>query len=1083
MAKITNPSKLLPAAKSSAITKVGKSGLISPININKKSAALVKSNDVGGKLVNIEKFLKSDLIVSKKKAEVKRKEKEKQDFDEAEKKLELPKLKGFSLPKISLPSIGLFERVKRFLFFTALGWLLPRILDILPKLEGFGRTIVKVYQFAEGMFGKLFDGFMTFMKFSGDLKNKTIGFIAQAKAGVGGDYNTEFKKLENQFNNFVNASIIAGVLAADVGLSVIDEYNRLRNRGPGGKLGASVAGSRFRDVGRELGDRKAGYVDEGRYRAKGQARAGGFALAQARKTATQTSIKPTKPPSWWDKIFKGPFAKLKGPLTRFAGVAVPGLGAAVGAADAAARFKAGDKIGGVLASVSAALDAATAAAALTGIGLPVAGILGTISIGIDVILLIRDILRIIPGIPEKLLGFYKGGRVLRRYQGGGTTRGGRPVGGAPRRTFTPARKRKPSRIPIPKVQPGRDVGGEKKVKDFYGEPDPTDENLLLKKGTSSLLLGQEPSPFKTLKKMSGTLKSDETLAKGILGLMSAGIDMALGQKPDKKVLKSFFDVIGYVSDTLASQRANMSMSSLTSQLRGFAEGGTVPSRQLRRTQDITTGDTLAKLIGPAIDQKINETMQNIQKELQLKKEGAGPGAGPGGGPGGGPSGGELPLYGGPGIEGLSDFIAKAETGGRWNAYNNDWKDGKRGDDTILTLKLSELRSYMNRNHPNSSGAVGAYQFMPETAISYARQLGFDPNKTVFSPEIQRKLNIQHLRDLGYDDYVSGKITRNEFGRRIAQQYRAVPDPNTGYTYSDSASSRNKATVSLDEYNKALDNAKQKAVAVTPQAMVIGGIKPSEIYLSGRQGMRQHPITGEWKMHKGIDLVGRDGSPISSAQDAKVVFAGDTGGGYGNEVVLRYSNGAETRFAHLKSINVKTGQTIKAGQLIGRQGSTGRSTNSHLHFEYYPSGNAMTYQGYGDAFSVKDSYFRYGGNVKPKVEEKPLSPSSPPGQPPSPSQQPRQGSGGRPSTAEQLRQRGIPVQGKLQGGGFIAPSRPNRPIPNSFASYETPGGGMRIAIQPMIQYIEKPSSSKSIDFPMIIPIPVNSSMPDLSLSRG
>lgn len=135
------------------------------------------------------------------------------------------------------------------------------------------------------------------------------------------------------------------------------------------------------------------------------------------------------------------------------------------------------------------------------------------------------------------------------------------------------------------------------------------------------------------------------------------------------------------------------------------------------------------------------------------------------------------------------------------------------------------------------------------------------------------------------------------------------------------------------------------------------------------------------MHKGIDLDGGDGSPISSAQDATVVFAGDTGGGYGNEIVLRYSNGSEARFAHLQSLNVKEGQSIRAGQLIGKQGNTGRSTGSHLHFEYYPNGGAMTYEGYGDAVSVKDSLFRYGGDVKPIISAKPQTPASPPGQPP------------------------------------------------------------------------------------------------------
>lgn len=140
MAKIINPSKLLASAKSTAIVKVGKS---KSVNILAKTSPLSKgllatrqskdAADANNKLVKVDKFLKSDLIVSQKKAEVKRKGKEKQDFDEAEKKLETPQSKKFKLPGFNLPSLGFMDRVKRFLFFTALGWLLPKIIEFLPK--------------------------------------------------------------------------------------------------------------------------------------------------------------------------------------------------------------------------------------------------------------------------------------------------------------------------------------------------------------------------------------------------------------------------------------------------------------------------------------------------------------------------------------------------------------------------------------------------------------------------------------------------------------------------------------------------------------------------------------------------------------------------------------------------------------------------------------------------------------------------------------------------------------------------------------------------------------------------------------
>jgi hypothetical protein len=188
-----------------------------------------------------------------------------------------------------------------------------------------------------------------------------------------------------------------------------------------------------------------------------------------------------------------------------------------------------------------------------------------------------------------------------------------------------------------------------------------------------------------------------------------------------------------------------------------------------------------------------------------------PGAGPG------PSPTNPNIVGGPGIEGLASFVGGAETGGRYDAYN---KDGGSGDPTLLQTNISDLRSYMNRNHPNSSGAVGAYQFMPETAAGLATELGLDPTRTKFTPDVQKQLHMYHLNKLGYSDYVSGKMSKEEFGKNIAQQYRAVPDPRTGFTYSDSAASRNRAQVTNAQFLQALEASKTGAVPGAPASPIL-----------------------------------------------------------------------------------------------------------------------------------------------------------------------------------------------------------------------------------------------------------------------
>jgi murein DD-endopeptidase MepM/ murein hydrolase activator NlpD len=69
----------------------------------------------------------------------------------------------------------------------------------------------------------------------------------------------------------------------------------------------------------------------------------------------------------------------------------------------------------------------------------------------------------------------------------------------------------------------------------------------------------------------------------------------------------------------------------------------------------------------------------------------------------------------------------------------------------------------------------------------------------------------------------------------------------------------------------------------------------------------------------------------------VVVAGWDNRGYGNMILLDNGNGYQTRFGHLSEIDVQAGQAVQKGQLIGRVGSTGRSTGPHLHFEIILNG--------------------------------------------------------------------------------------------------------------------------------------------------
>jgi murein DD-endopeptidase MepM/ murein hydrolase activator NlpD len=103
------------------------------------------------------------------------------------------------------------------------------------------------------------------------------------------------------------------------------------------------------------------------------------------------------------------------------------------------------------------------------------------------------------------------------------------------------------------------------------------------------------------------------------------------------------------------------------------------------------------------------------------------------------------------------------------------------------------------------------------------------------------------------------------------------------------------------------------------------------------GWRNNPFGSGKEFHTGIDLVKSHKAAIEAFVSGIVLYAGEgktgTGlGGYGNVVLIKDNKGRGHLYAHLDSVSVRKGQSIKAGQTIGRQGATGQVTGSHLHYE-------------------------------------------------------------------------------------------------------------------------------------------------------
>ncbi|MBQ6508836.1 MAG: peptidoglycan DD-metalloendopeptidase family protein [Flexilinea sp.] len=126
-------------------------------------------------------------------------------------------------------------------------------------------------------------------------------------------------------------------------------------------------------------------------------------------------------------------------------------------------------------------------------------------------------------------------------------------------------------------------------------------------------------------------------------------------------------------------------------------------------------------------------------------------------------------------------------------------------------------------------------------------------------------------------------------------------------------------------------------------------------------------------HTGIDYALYLGTPVLAALEGKVVRTAYLGTGYGNHVVLEHPTGIETVYAHLSSIAVSPGETVREGQEIGRSGSTGNSTGPHLHFEVCRRGVPIDPEDYLSAgqasgpgtlrVSVPELYVRSGPGIE------------------------------------------------------------------------------------------------------------------------
>ena len=143
---------------------------------------------------------------------------------------------------------------------------------------------------------------------------------------------------------------------------------------------------------------------------------------------------------------------------------------------------------------------------------------------------------------------------------------------------------------------------------------------------------------------------------------------------------------------------------------------------------------------------------------------------------------------------------------------------------------------------------------------------------------------------------------------------------------------------IDEINTQYQEVNKQILALAQQGIdttYIGGELawpvPGYTRITSKYAMRVHPITGQYKLHTGVDIGAPEGANFVAANDG-IVTKAEKNTAYGNMVIIDHGVGISTLYAHGSEILVEVGQTVKRGETVLKVGSTGYSTGPHAHFE-------------------------------------------------------------------------------------------------------------------------------------------------------
>jgi len=133
-----------------------------------------------------------------------------------------------------------------------------------------------------------------------------------------------------------------------------------------------------------------------------------------------------------------------------------------------------------------------------------------------------------------------------------------------------------------------------------------------------------------------------------------------------------------------------------------------------------------------------------------------------------------------------------------------------------------------------------------------------------------------------------------------------------------------------ELTRLLEN-RQEEMAAHPSIWPVRG------WIASPFGRRVDPYTHRWKLHEGVDIAGRFGTPVVASADGAVASVDRDPAGYGRFVLLNHGATVETLYGHLAQVIVQPGAAVRRGDVIAYMGSSGRSTGPHVHYEVRVAG--------------------------------------------------------------------------------------------------------------------------------------------------